>query len=217
MRLRRQIERGFTLLELAIVIAIVSILALVAVPNLNQMLPRFRLNNAVREFANNVQLIRLMAVSQNREYRLCLSDKDSDPTNPNIVTNRGAYLLQAGNSSSGSTSWSTLPASLSGGVYIDQQGTFTLTWSTSNRTYAGVSITGWNQIGGPGSGNGNCIVFSPRGWVTNPTDDFVSGYIQVYFRNKAANPRNDSRTILISRGGLTRIRVGDSNTVDTGA
>jgi len=209
--MRRTAHSGFTLIELAIVLSIVAILAIMAMPSLNAMMPRFRLNRTVKEFVDNVQLMRLMAISQNREFRVCLdlASVDGDVTNDNIRSNSGKYTLEGGDQSSGSETWDILPMA-DGGDDASDEGTFVLTWSANNRTYAGVSITGWTSMTGPNTGNTNCIVFSPRGWISNPAADFsTNGYMRVYFRNKAANPENDSRSVLISRGGLARIRVGD--------
>jgi prepilin-type N-terminal cleavage/methylation domain-containing protein len=203
----RRGQSGFTLLELAIVMAIVSVLALIAMPNLAQMMPRFRLNGAVREFTDKVQLTRLMAVSQNKEFRMCLSAKDASAGSGAVTSNTGKYQIQVGDKSSGSSTWTTIPTG-----NIDEEGTVTLTYSSTNRSYSGISISAWTPMTGPTTGNTNCIVMSPRGWVSNPSGDFVGGYLQVAFRNKAANPRDDSRTVLITRGGMSRIRVGTIST-----
>lgn len=207
---RARDKQGFTLIEMSLVIAIIGVLAIIAVPNMGAMLPQYRLNRTVREFADHIQLARMSAIAQNRQYRICLVEKDAAPTTGNQTSNAGHYTIQAGNASTNSSSWDTLPIGTGSAA-----GDFVFNYS-SGKYYTGVSLTGWTLLGGPGVGNENCIVFSPRGWIDNPTDDFSNaGYIQVYFRNKASNPRNDSRTVLVSRGGLTRIRSGDSSTVVT--
>lgn len=209
--MRRRNSDGFTLIELAVVIGLISVLALIAVPNLSQMLPQYRLNRTVRQLNDNLQMARMLAIAQNRQYRVCLTAKDSAPTTGTPTSQAGAYTINAGDATSSSSTWDTLPIGTGATT-----GTVNYAYSASGNYYSGVSISGWTPLGGPGTGNANCIVFSPRGWVDNPTDDFSNaGYIHIYFRNKAANPRNDSRTLLLSRGGMTRIRVGDSTTVVT--
>lgn len=211
MRNRRNSSSGVTLIELAVVIALVGVLAMIAVPNLGKMLPQYRLNRTVRELSDHVQTARLLAVSQNRQYRICMITKDAAPTTGDLRSNKGRYLIQAGDLSSNSSVWDTLPIGTG-----SAEGDIAYDFTSSKGYYSGVSISGWTTLGGSGTGNTDCIVFSPRGWIENPSDDFSNaGYIHIYFRNKAANPTNDSRTVLISRGGMTRIRVGDSTTVNT--
>ncbi len=209
--MRRYSHSGFTLLELMIVVAIAAILAVLAAPDISSLMPRYRLNRTVREFADNVQLARILAISQNREYRICLDPTaiDPNPSSLDIKSNSGRYTIEAGDKGSGSTTWDILPIAQDG-FDSDVEGTIVLDYSDDNRYYAGISITGWTSLNGPYEmGSEDCIVFSPRGWLSNPVIDFSSGYIEVYFRNKAANPRNESRTVQITRGGIASIREGD--------
>ncbi len=211
--MRRRANAGFSLLELAIVVAIVGMLALIAVPSLMQMLPRFRLNRTVREFCDHVQEARLLAISEGVEYRMCFSKKDPDPTSDNIRSNSGRYTIEAGNKSSGSTSWDPLPRGAS-----NAEGIIDLTWTTSNREYAGISLVSTlpSTLGGTGMGNTDCLVFSPRGWLSNNLTDFRWNYIQIEFRNKAANPRKDVRWVQISQGGIARIRTQKRTSTSAG-
>lgn len=61
-------ERGFTITELMIVVAIVGALLLVSVPTFNSMLPAVRVNAAARDLAAEIHAARLRAVTQRANY-----------------------------------------------------------------------------------------------------------------------------------------------------
>jgi len=58
-------ERGFTLVELMIVIAIIAILAAIAAPNYQNFMAQRRLNGAARQIMSDLMHARMQAVSQN--------------------------------------------------------------------------------------------------------------------------------------------------------
>lgn len=86
-------EAGYSLVEIGITVAIISILAVIAVPNIRQVIPRYQFNAAVRNLSSEVALTRLKAISRNREFRLVV-----DQTNER-------YYVEEGNASDSSTSW----------------------------------------------------------------------------------------------------------------
>ncbi|NIS62020.1 MAG: prepilin-type N-terminal cleavage/methylation domain-containing protein [Proteobacteria bacterium] len=63
-------RKGLTIIELVVVMCILGIMVLIAIPNIGRWLPRYRLRSAARDVASNMQLARLGAIKDNREWAL---------------------------------------------------------------------------------------------------------------------------------------------------
>ncbi len=59
-----------TLIELIVVMCILAVMVLISIPNIGRWLPRYRLRSAVRDVASNMQLARLGAIKDNREWAI---------------------------------------------------------------------------------------------------------------------------------------------------
>ena len=66
-------SRGFSLIEVIIVLAIVAIAASVAAPNFNSFRQNTNLKEAARDISSDIYLCRQRAVSENRGYRINFS------------------------------------------------------------------------------------------------------------------------------------------------
>ena len=55
---------GFTLIELMVAIAIISIVSIIAVPRFNDMIPRYRLKAAARNLQANMQKAKVRAIKE---------------------------------------------------------------------------------------------------------------------------------------------------------
>lgn len=86
-------QRGFTLLELMIVISIFVVLAAMSYFAVQSILPGYRLNGAINAVRGDLNNAKMLAAKRNRQYR--------------VVFSTNGYELQRGNASSGSTVWTT--------------------------------------------------------------------------------------------------------------
>lgn len=193
--------------------AIVVIVAAIGISSLQTELARYHLLQAARLLHSDLNLLKAEAIASNREMRLkfVAADETLDPDLPQV----GAWLLQAGNRSSASTHWDTLPID-DGDDVTDAAGTHDLS-EEGNESTNHVSLAPWPTLLGPAPGTSNvdAVVFSPRGFLENPSGDFVGGYITVSFVNKEALGRGvDERvSVKVSRGGMARIETGASSTL----
>ena len=82
-------ESGFTLMELMVTIAIIVIMASIAVPSYLSWLPKQRLRAAVTDLVAEIQIAKLSAIRENRNwaivfdpandsYYMCSDDGDND-------------------------------------------------------------------------------------------------------------------------------------------
>jgi len=70
MTFTKRSERGFTVIELLTVVAIMLVITAIATPSFYYWLPKYRLSAGARQIAAELQLARMKAISQNTKYRL---------------------------------------------------------------------------------------------------------------------------------------------------
>ena len=63
-------NKGFTLMEMMIVIAVIGIVAAIAIPNFMSMLPGMGLNGAARQVMGDLMSARMKAVKENNNFRV---------------------------------------------------------------------------------------------------------------------------------------------------
>jgi prepilin-type N-terminal cleavage/methylation domain-containing protein len=94
----KQGNRGFTLIEMMVAIAIGAILMGVAIPNFTQMREGYRLRSATYDVFAALQRARAEAVKRNNNYRFSLVDattyKLHNDSNSNGVENAGETTTQ---------------------------------------------------------------------------------------------------------------------------
>ena len=74
----REGESGVTLIELLIIIVVLSIMAGIAIPAFSNWLPDYRLRAAAQELYADMHLTKMMAIKENKSYRLVFTSGDDD-------------------------------------------------------------------------------------------------------------------------------------------
>jgi len=180
------------MIELLVVLAIVGVLLTLAASDLSQLRGRYKMNGAARQFAKTVELTRVRAITDNREYALVLMEFDPTPLDGDVLSNHGKYELRSGDSLRNSANWEP-----------EVDGTVDL--YNGPGKWIGVSIDEWAPINGPLNYNfPNAMVFSPRGYMVNDPADFADGVIRVVFRNKHSR-FPEARVVRVDLGGGTQI------------
>jgi len=191
-----------------VVIVLVGVIVAIGYGSVRDLLPRYRMIRISKQLRNDVLALRVTAIEQNREARIKLVESDASWEDP-ASAQAGSWLLQLGDRALNSRSWDTLPldAAEDGSDDATSEGTIDI-GRDGNREAKGVSLAPWDGLTGPGANNTDAIVFSPKGWVTNPAGDFGSdGYIQLKLVNKIAliDGVDDSVTLRIARSGMVRM------------
>ncbi len=79
-------HKGVTLVELAVVLVIIAIGAVLLAPNIAAWLPKFRLRSAARDIVSTMRIAQMKAVSNNIQYRVNFNAAE--------IGARNSYILQ---------------------------------------------------------------------------------------------------------------------------
>ncbi|MBM4368129.1 MAG: prepilin-type N-terminal cleavage/methylation domain-containing protein [Deltaproteobacteria bacterium] len=213
-------RRGVTLIEIAIVTAIIGILAGIGAGLLTETIPSWRTRRAANEFLAQANAARAMAISDGAEYRIWFETTDADPSASGA--GEGTYWVQKGNAAKESSSWDTLPVEMDGANSIQGEGYVNIADGEEDEL-PGVTIQSIDPaLAGPAHGGSpDAIHFGPAGLVLNDGGDFgcditgdggSDGFICVRFVNKEKAQAGDSDVwvVSISRAGMARIFHGET-------
>ncbi len=150
--------RGFTLLEVLVALALVTILAAFSIPRWGTLLPTYRLRSAARQLRSNLSRIKMRAVSETARFRLVfLASKFS------VERHDGTTYQPIGEDRSlpkgidiRSTTRSSLGFTPRGTATPGTGGTVKLCNSKDSGANVVVSSTGRIRICVPNSCNGTC-------------------------------------------------------------
>jgi len=204
-------RKGFTMIELMIVMSIVSILTAAAIFSSRTIMPSWRTHQAAKNFAAHVEEARALAIMHDREAMVEIIDSDSDPTDEGFGA--GHYQVSVGNKNMDADFWDVLPFEDSDGTDNGQgEGDFDF-GKDGRHELGGVTLV---------EPDTDQLVFDPRGFVANDASDFThseSGAIEYVFMNKRDTA--DAWSVLIFRGGMVRLenakgRQFESNGAGTG-
>jgi prepilin-type N-terminal cleavage/methylation domain-containing protein len=125
-------EKGVTLIELVIVMAIIGIMALFMTPSIGEWAALYRVKGAAKDIADTLQLARLKAISTGNQYRVQL--------NLNNGSDAESFALQVGPAWTTDGTAITLPR----GVNIDRVDPGAIQAGTVDRTFnTNGTATGW--------------------------------------------------------------------------
>lgn len=104
-----QKNKGFTLIELMVTIAVLGIIATIAAPSFSNLLEKQNLNRSTEELIGQLNSARSKAVLERREVTVRLNSLDADTPNRLNWSPRGQAVLKTG-------SPTTITFQLSGGI-----------------------------------------------------------------------------------------------------
>ena len=92
-------QRGYTLLELMMGLGIISVMGMVAIPQLVGATEEYRLNAIAREISGNVARARVSAITENADFRVVISDASTYVVEEDVAgtwTNRATFEMPNG-------------------------------------------------------------------------------------------------------------------------
>jgi len=171
-------KKGFTLLELMIVVAIIGIMTAIAIPNYLKVLPHIRLKGAVMDVSDVLQMARMKAVAKNTTYMVRFHYA---PTN----------TFEMGK-------WDSVT-----GTFTQEQDSSPLGWIKIDLLGQGSSATlpELNDSGTPGT-----VIFKSDGSASVDNAGDMGGKGAVYLRNNPVNNNEEFRVVVTEITGKVNVQ-----------
>ena len=137
-------SRGFSLIEVLVVVIVIAVLAAIAIPNLTGLYQGARIREAARDITSELRRTRQLGIAKAREYRLCVNlDSEQYMIEGGLASNSAAAEAcgAAGGDWEQEIGWSGLPegvnisCSTDGGT--DTTGTIAYKFSPNGRGTSG--------------------------------------------------------------------------------
>lgn len=176
-----------TLIELLITIALIGIVAVTAIPNLTEWVPRGRLESDLNQLYSRLSLLRQRAVIEGRSYRLAL-----DPTGSFFQT--WANTAAMGCSGVGEVNINTAPVQPAGTAIFVNSPVLTPDFTPLAGCALGTGICGYPAGGICFDAAGNAIIgagvfnLALDGVSRYQVQVFATGYLEKSRRRSAADP-----------------------------
>lgn len=197
-------DRGFSLVELMIVITVLGFLALLAAPNFLEYIPKYRVDGAVKGLAADVNLARVKAISRNTKHRVTFDATAQtvtvDALNPDEslleTISKNVFAAKPGTAST-----VAYPINYFPGVKLGRNTTDEL----PDSAYTGSASDAVNFTGSTAE-----IIFLPNGMVKGDSVEFF--LIPVTDFGKTGNIYKENiRGVQVSRTGMVRKFKYDEN------
>jgi len=202
-------DRAFTLVELAIVVAVAIVLAAVAAPSLSGFRDKYRLTHVANDYLTTVNLTRIQAIAENRDLRVYhyvdASHNDGSRNTICIWDVRAETAINSGE-------WETIPVDGYDGYpsTYSQEGFYNYSDSSSPDHVPFISMMDGGEIT-----NDTFFEFNTKGYIGsyngnayNGDDDSGVGCLKrVGFRNKA-NSSLSQLQVCIGTSGIASLQSG---------
>lgn len=171
---------GFTLIELMVTVAILSIIVSMGVPALQGFIESSRLRSATHDLYSDLQLARLEAIRRNQRVTVCKANE---------------ALTQCNNTSAWHGGWL---------VFIDAQpGTSPAVENATDILRTHAALNGSIRIFGNGGANGTAIYvsFAPDGTSKQLNGAFMAGTWRICSTSSSLGNDNRARHLILNNSG----------------
>jgi type II secretory pathway pseudopilin PulG len=201
---RHDSTAGFTLVETALVLFVMSVLAAIAVPNVMLMISNVKLRGTAADLAGLMQQARILAAKNNPQNPPAYAIRYAviNGAQSAFVDLNGDGIWNASVTINGVTT--SEPVIAFGGTVVPAAGPPT---GTGGQPTPYV-LTGDTSVGGP-FGNANVLAYTPRGlpcdFSAPPTCNSPAASYFVYYLTDTRIGRPGWAAVVVTKGGRTRV------------